>query len=218
MNSLTEIVYFFTNLANSNGGDKTMKKKITRAEKDFRDAFVRLIQTMPLEKITVSDIVDESEYSRSAFYKLWETKDDFFKAVVDMEIETVADISRQSYSGDNLVQYPKKEIPCKATLEIFEYINKNKELYRFLFSNYDYFNTIDYFFKGRREREPHYIINFDDELPDIDMELYFQFALAVQKAAIEYWIEHNFEMSPEFIATQCALFHLKSAKAITLSK
>lgn len=193
-----------------------MANKVSHSKKAFYAAFVELVRELPLEKISATAIIESAQYSKGAFYKNFGSRDEFLKAIVDDEIRKYVDISRDTYKEAGYTINVAEKIPSKSVIRLFEYVYQNRDLYRFIFSNYNYFNTVDYFFKETRAISPCYNVEFADDFPDMENEIYVYLSMYVQKACIKYWIEHDFEKSPEYMATQCSLFQRKSVKKITL--
>ena len=179
-------------------------KKQSRSKQAFIAAFLELLKEMPIEKITVVDLADRAQYSRGAFYAQFGSQDEFLRQVVDDEIENYLAISRDSLKDD-----PSLGSASSSVERLFEYVYSKQELYRFLFSNYRQFNTVEYFFSRTTQPLGEFRITFSDDLPDVDPELYNFISSYVQKACIQFWIQQDFKWSPRHMAEQCELFYQK---------
>lgn len=191
-----------------------IKKKTSRSREAFCNAFIELSKTTPVENITVTALAEKSGYTRGAFYSQFESMDTFLKNIVDDEIENYLNISIEFYKNSNYHVEPS--FPVSSILNLFEYVYSKRELYKFIFSNYNYFNTVDYFITQTAKQLPAFEPHFSDSMPDIDTDLYCFLSSYVQKACIQYWIMQDFEWSPKKLAEQCTLFYYKTRKNIDL--
>ena len=184
-------------------------KKQSRSKRAFITAFLELLKEMPIEKITVVNIAERAQYSRGAFYSQFGSLEEFLKAVIDDEIENYISVSM-----DLLREKPGVTYPMNSIEKLFEYVYSKQELYRFMFSNYRQFNTVEYFFSRTILPLGQFQIQFSDDYPDIDQELYNYVSSYVQKACIKFWIEQGFKWSPKLMAEQCSLFYFKRADSV----
>lgn len=187
-------------------------KKEHRSTIAFRQAFLDLIKTTPIEKITVSQIVQRADYTRSAFYARFPSLGEFYNYIVDCEVENYMSISYEIYSQTK--EY-YDGYTVKSLVRLFEYVYANKELYRFIFTNYNFFNAVDRFYNSTAQDSQNYAVDFMDDYPAINMSLYNYLSSYVQKGAIKWWIEHNFEQSPQYMAEQVSLFYVKQMRSVT---
>ncbi|MBQ3425066.1 MAG: TetR/AcrR family transcriptional regulator [Clostridia bacterium] len=188
-------------------------KKQSRSKQAFIAAFLELLKEMPIEKISVVNLSERAQYSRSAFYAQFGSQEEFLRQVVDDEIENYVAISR-----DCLKDEPTLRFPAASVERLFEYVYSKQELYRFLFSNYRHFNTVEYFFSRTIDPLEEFQVSFSDDLPDIDPDLYHFISSYVQKSCIKFWIEQGFKWSPHHMAEQCCLFYLKKPKMAQVAK
>ncbi len=187
-------------------------RKEHRSTTAFKQAFLDLIKTAPIEKITVSQIVQQADYTRSAFYARFPSLGDFYNYIVDSEVENYMNISKDTYSQ---AQGHYDGYIVKSLVRLFEYVYANRELYRFIFTNYNFFNAVDRFYNSTSQDSQNYVVNFIDDYPDINLNLYSYLSSYVQKGAIKWWIDHNFEQSPQYMAEQVSLFYVKQSRGVT---
>ncbi len=182
-------------------------KKEHRSVKAFKQAFLELLKEQPIDKITVSAIVQRADYTRSAFYARFSSIEEFYQAMVDDEINNYTDIVRSVISqGFELID--GYIVPSFEPL--FEYVYSKKELYRFIFTSYNSFNTMERFYSGTIDQSLEYQNEFSDDLPPVDQKLYSYLSSYVQKGAIHFWIESDFRQSPKWMAEQVSLFYNKT--------
>ena len=70
-----------------------MDRRQRKSRKAIFDAFTTLLRTKRYEQITVQDIIDAADISRSTFYAHFESKDRLLKAMC-------SDIFDHIFSGD----------------------------------------------------------------------------------------------------------------------
>lgn len=187
-------------------------KKQSRSKQAFIAAFLELMKEMPIEKITVSSIIARAQYSRGSFYAQFNSFDEFLNEVVEDEIENYLAITKEVYENDQEVTFP-----MRSQQKLFEYVYSKQELYTFIFNNYNYFNTMDYFFTHTIDPLTQFEVHFSDDYPEVDPALYRFICSYVQKACIKFWINQGFKWSPKFMAEQCSLFYLKHAEYVSVS-
>ena len=101
---------------------KAEYRNAIRSKKLIKDAFIELLQTKSLDKITVTSIVEKAELNRGTFYAHY--------ADINMLIQSIEDeISQSLYDllSDAESPYLLKD-PLSMFLQISHYLEQNKEL------------------------------------------------------------------------------------------
>lgn len=64
---------------------QNMDKRKQRSSRTFEDAMIRLLNRMDYKDITVSALIKEADYSRTAFYNSFLDKDDCLTRILDRQ-------------------------------------------------------------------------------------------------------------------------------------
>ena len=108
---------------------KAEYRNAVRSKKMIRDAFIELLQTKPLEKITVTGIVEKAELNRGTFYAHYADINMLIQSMEDEIVQALYDLLSDAESP-----YLLKE-PLSLFLKISEYLEQNKELILALMSS-----------------------------------------------------------------------------------
>lgn len=108
---------------------KAEYRNAVRSRKMIRDAFIELLRTKPLDKITVTGIVEKAGLNRGTFYAHYA---DINMLIQSMEDEIVQ--SLYALLASTKIPYLLKE-PLPFFLKISEYFEQNKELILALMSS-----------------------------------------------------------------------------------
>lgn len=99
------------------------RKRITKML--LKDAMIDLMQTKPVEKITIKEICEKAQINRSTFYLHYSEPNDLLKSIEDDIIENTADYLDKIGADINnsAMQY---------MLMFFRYIRENDKIFRTL--------------------------------------------------------------------------------------
>lgn len=179
--------------------DKTVDKRISRTELAFKKALIDLCNQKDFASISISELVENSGYSRSAFYSRFESKDLFIKKLVDDEVEIYVKLSIESITK-------KGRVSEKTILALFQHVYQNKDLYTLIFGTSRvqqsvYVLTEEYFAEKAFEQiKARDIVKKLRE--DANAELYNWITLNQFFSLIKFWIKHDFMYTPEYMAKQ----------------
>lgn len=177
-------------------------KKQNRSALAFENAFFALLETTDCSKISVSDILTLSGYSRTAFYSNYLDKADFIDqtlfAEVDRHVRCVYDsIHKHQELFDGLTYLPM--------LNLFRHVYKHRSLYHALFaSKITGWNTVRFITECRERFEKTVYVEIP-QFPQLDYPLYNYIRTAHNIMYISYWDEQNFTQSPEYMAEQAGI-------------
>lgn len=177
---------------------KKVDRRVTRTKLDLTNSFLQLIKEKGYSKVSVTDIVNKSNYNRATFYAHYDNKEDLTKEIIDkMSMELEKEFLRNITPSKllEMVHLPP------SSVHVFEYIHENAEFFDLL--KYtdsipklreEIIETIKKFqekieltgAEGSHVNEPHFIT----------YRTYGTFGI------ISEWIKNNYVTSPEEIAKQ----------------
>jgi len=104
-----------------------ISKSIKRTKKAFTNAFFDLLNHDYFEKIKLTDIIRESGYSQSTFYKYYDDKYDFAKKTFFEELHNFSNLIIKIISDNSPVD--NEESVYKMHYEIYSYVEKNQSFF-----------------------------------------------------------------------------------------
>lgn len=177
--------------------------KQSRACLAFFEAFTALLNEKSYEDISVSDIVARADFSRSAFYVLFENKDDLLRKLMEYQNVLYIRATRSAYlfqadKIDGSFYYPM--------LSVYTYAYKNREFFHLLFKKampgYDlvaFCMTSQKFFRKTFE------VKIESKPESLDWDMYwFTSGMNILNFVV-YWDRMDWIYSPEYMAKNAAL-------------
>lgn len=172
-------------------------KRILRTRQALTTAFLSLSEEMPVTDISVHAIVTKAGYSRGAFYKHYNTKQDFLLALLNTEAEIFIQKSCRVFT-DHGASYEKKL--HDAGMDLFTNIYNHRQLYKLIFTDALFFDSRNTFFKVIREGVMNLYQNSSYQTSAITQpELYIYANTGWYFSIIDWWISQDFELSPKAV-------------------
>lgn len=178
---------------------KKEDRRVKYTKKAIKDSFLKLFETKPLEKISVTEICNNADINRGTFYSHYSDPYDLKKSLEDEFLETVkARILEYTDNG-------QKKITTAQTLCI---LKDNKELCRvFTGPNGDFEALI----RIVGTQAANHMLDLFHSVKDIAPEnadcLRLMMASCIT-AIIKYWFDNDMAQEPEFIADSIERFFL----------
>lgn len=108
---------------------KVEYRNAIRSKKLIRNAFIELLQTKPLDKITVTNIVEKADLNRGTFYAHYADINMLIQSIEDEIAQSMYDLLADA-ENPNLLK-----APLPLFLKISQYLEQNKELIIVLMSS-----------------------------------------------------------------------------------
>ena len=182
-----------------------MDKRKEKTLHAINHAFAKLINEKDYNDITIQDILNEAQISRSTFYAHYKTKDELLISISNHIFEHVFSKSLQEekthdFSKDTILDYRH------LIAHIFYHVRDEKELFIGILSN-----KVDaLFLEEFRNHISKFVNSYFNNYPvkDNAIPIDLQKSLAVEDfiVVLKYWIKNNFKETPEEIAA----FYIKS--------
>lgn len=155
-------------------------KKLKASEK-IEKAFIEIIQTKEINKITVTDIVKKANINRSTFY------------VNYLDIFDLRDKIKTKMYQDLLELYKEEAIKQEHSydyLKLFKHIKENQIYYKTMFKlNFEFLDYYDNFLEDKEA------IKYYGSSKNI--EYHIEFFKAGIRAIIKKWLMNNCKENPE---------------------
>lgn len=167
-----------------------MDRRQKKSRKAIFAAFAQLLQTRRYEQITVQDIIDGADISRSTFYAHFETKDMLLKAMC-------SDIFDHIFSGD-LCEYHEQGPQLQARLaHILYHLQEQKEQVLGILSCEGSSLFMDYFKERLEALFGLYLTDFSQEVP---RDFLLHHLVGSFAEAVRWWADRNMADTPEIVA------------------
>ena len=93
-----------------------------RSRKMIKTAFIELLQAKPLDKITVTDIVEKADINRGTFYAHYNNLEELIQTIEEEIVQALCGLL-DDMQGRNFISEP-----LTLFLKISEYLEENREL------------------------------------------------------------------------------------------
>lgn len=173
----------------------------SRSGKEFRKTFLEILGKKTLDKITVSEIIEKSGYSRSSFYRNYEDYYDFVEKIIREEAEKLTcmliDLMKHYRAEDSL----DESILC----DIMKHVYEEKVLYHMIFTAHNFIASVspmNFCLLVMNSFRDAGNFNFKGDISDIDEEFYRYAETLRFIRYLFYWDSHDYSFSPEYMAKQ----------------
>lgn len=167
-----------------NGAARPTDIRVRKTCKSLRAAILRLIETVPLEQISVARLCKEAEVSRMAFYSHYSIPEDCFQEIFD---EMVAEF-------DKRVRGEGMDID-RVMREYLLMVKENRPFFRVIYNKGYHHPWVqmlyDQYFKYWRDSYPEDCVTFPD--------IYVKFSTYGHFGLVSDWVEDGCDESVEII-------------------
>lgn len=178
--------------------------KKQRSIEAFSHAFFSLLEEIPYDKISVSNIITKSEYSRTAFYSYFLDKEDFVEKLLSLEVSHHVHAIYDYIASHDVLFHSDMYLPA---LELYKHVYTQRDFYRALIRNKVptwslplFCDECNYYFKNNIH------MAIQSITPDLNLDFY-QYTKTFQYISfILYWDKSDYAYSPEYMAKQTGLY------------
>lgn len=100
-----------------------------RSKKLIREAFLELINEKPLEKITVTDIVNRADINRRTFYAHFQDVRALVESIEDETIDKLREVLIETHNDNFFID------PLSQLLKVAEFLESNINFYRIIINS-----------------------------------------------------------------------------------
>ncbi|MEA4947816.1 MAG: TetR family transcriptional regulator [Oscillospiraceae bacterium] len=173
---------------------KTRKCEL-RTKQAFQKALTTLVMKKPFNDVSVSEIINESGYSRTTFYAYYQDKYDMADKIISDEINNFAGcISSPVRESGHIIYDGKLFLPA---LVLFRHAAEYRELYHIILNDmFPGHKTENFCKKAAVKLSNIFQVELTEEISGIDMDLYFYINTYTYMLLIKYWEENDYKYSP----------------------
>lgn len=181
-----------------------MKKndlRVKRTNKMIIEAFLRLLETKSMERITIQEIADEAMINRATFYAHFKDKQDLYEHLFHIAIQTFTSIlDLEPLMEDNKLKLKRVN---RALTQIYQLVAENKAIFITTLDG----TSIEFFRKKLKIfLSEKYATIFDrlkiteNEL-EVPIDFITEYITAIFTGTLHWWVTSVTEMTPQQLAT-----------------
>ena len=183
-----------------------MDKRKEKTINAIYNAFAKIIREKDYDDITIQDLLEEASISRSTFYAHFKTKDELLLSISSHIFEhvfskTLQEEKTHDFSKDIIIDYRH------LIVHIFYHVKDERDLFEGILSN----KVNALFLMEFRAHISKFVSSYFANYPMINslIPLELRKSLAIEEfiVVLKYWVQNNFQETPEEIAD----FYIKSA-------
>lgn len=159
----------------------------------IRNSLLELLNTKPINKITVTEICSLADINRGTFYKHYL---DVFDLIEQIESELYNQIQS---TIEEFIKSEKKDI-YDLTLKLFETLKENKKFFKIIFSESGNKNIVKKLYFTMYNNYMENWKNTSNNIDEKTLDYIFTFTANGSISTIQRWLEKDLEESPEEIA------------------
>lgn len=177
--------------------------RVQKTREAIKDAFLALVGEKGFNGVTVHELCVRARINRSTFYLHYTDKYDLLDKITH---EATGKILRLVSPATIVGEDGKVRMPYfqAMVLSLFRSILEDRVLYKTLLGingDYGFLQNLEAVVKEKIVREWH-TRHLDRGRPPIDEGLYINIILSIYVGAILWWIDGDFALTPEEMATQ----------------
>ncbi|MCM3740364.1 TetR/AcrR family transcriptional regulator [Oceanobacillus luteolus] len=179
-----------------NNEESYIDKRIVRTKSKIKKTFLLLLQQKPYNKLTITEIVNQSKISRVTFYNHFDSKEELLIEIIDDVMKDLVISYRKPYENLNL--FTVNDIK-PSMLMLFEHVYKYSDFYSTV-TNSDI--LIELQNRMIDELKNLALKDFSMINSNIDRVIYAEwYAYAIYGIILE-WIKKGYSHSPKYMAEQ----------------
>lgn len=177
-------------------------RRVKKTKRSLRNAYIDLIEQFPEHAITVSMIAQYADLNRATFYAHYSNKEEFYEEILYDLLEGLREAILSPFEKNNRINV---NTLAPTTVQIFEYIEKNKRIFYAMYTSHSEFNK-------RLEELFHHIFSKDifievkSPIGIVHYETFLHYQTNATLGLIFSWIQGKFKFSAEFMMEQLTIF------------
>lgn len=178
----------------------TQDRRVKRTKKALETAFLELIHEKDYQDITIFAICGKADYTRSAFYSHFDSKEDLIHKIIEHRVGALRNVLKEPYL---VIRQMEINMFYSATLMLFDHIYTNRDFYQ-LVKHTDFKLMLQE--KILKMFIHHFLfdISFDysDRTLNIEKEIKAYHLAYATFGVIQYWINQEFRFSSQYMAEE----------------
>lgn len=182
-------------ISNKNGSDRRAR----RTRRILKEAFISLVHEKGYRSVTITDIVNRSDYNRATFYVYFKDKEDLTEEIMEEMINSLKNALRHPFKQSKHLEFDRLS---PSSVLLFQHIYDNAHFYNLLKEpdpipniQNEFINTIKNLFKEE-------LRFLSDQSLDINNDYFISYRAYGIFGLIIDWIKSNYALSPTDMAKQ----------------
>lgn len=178
----------------------TQDRRVKRTKKALETAFLELIHEEDYRNITIFAICGKADYTRSAFYSHFNSKEDLIQKIIEHRVGSLRNVLKDPYLVTRQMEI---DMFYPATLMLFDHIYNNRDFYQ-LMKNPDFKLILQ---ENMLKMFIHHFLfdisfEYGDRTLNIEKEIKAYHLAYATLGVIHYWIDQEFRFSSQYMAEE----------------
>lgn len=160
----------------------------------LKDSLIEILESKPIEKITIKEICDRADINRGTFYSHYSDQFDLYDSIVEDFIMKALDIL------GNFME-PEPHSIYKSATKVYEYVKENYNLAKVLLKGMEVFGFDKYSDKFNEVIHKVYLDEIKKSVGDVRfVDMVYQYVAAANLTLLKYWVNTGMQESPAEMA------------------
>lgn len=177
-------------------------RRIKKTRLALKNAYLDLVEQYSDKEITVLMITQHADVNRSTFYTHYSNKNEFLDEILYDVLDGLKTAILKPFANKQKIHVNKL---APTTITIFEYIEKNKRIFRALYvENESFKNELENLFYRIFTEDIH--IETKSFIGEANYDIFLHYQTNATLGLIFFWIENNFKHPATYMMDQLTTF------------
>ena len=177
-------------------------RRVKKTKLALKNTYINLTEQYSDDEITVSMIAQYADINRATFYAHYSNKEEFIEEVLCDLLEGFREAILSPFENNNRINVNSL---APTTVQIFDYIGKNKRIFYALYNSYtDFEKRLEELFYHIFSKDV--FIEMKSTMGELNYEMFLHYQSKATLGLIFYWIKGNFQYSAKFMMDQLTIF------------
>ena len=189
-----------------------LDRRVKKTKSSLKKAYIDLLEQYSENEITVSMIAQYGDLNRATFYAHYSNKAEFLEESLCDVLEGLREAIMSPFVIKEII---KVNTLAPTTVQIFEYIERNKRIFYALYNSHsDFKKHLEELFY--QIFSTGVFIETKSTIGDLNYEMFLHYQTNATLGLVFYWIQNKFEYSAEYMMEQLTIF--SNTQVIDLKK
>lgn len=177
-------------------------RRIAKTRQVIYETFISLMSEKEFTQISIKDIINQANISRSTFYAHYQDKYDLLDKTIQEKLSELSELLIESKS--NYINYQSNiEIPDPYFVTFFEHLAMNNKFYHTLFTKMDSSEFLSKMFEVVRKSFYIRVSSMEKEQKLlVPLDILLDYSSSSIMGITKVWVENNMIYAPHYMALQ----------------